>query len=92
MRFEGEMTAIAKMNLRSRVGNKIFLELKKQKITDFDGLFDLISTIDRKIYIQNNPIIVSAMSKTSQLSSTPTIQSIAKKAIVKKLIQDNVEH
>ncbi len=92
VRFEGEMTAIAKMNLRSRVGNKIFLELKKQKITDFDGLFDLISTIDRKIYIQNNPIIVSAMSKTSQLSSTPTIQSIAKKAIVKKLIQDNVEH
>lgn len=51
------------MNLRSRVGNKVFLELKKEKISDFDGLFDLVSTIDRAIYIQDNPILVTAFSK-----------------------------
>ena len=80
------------MNLRSRVGNKVFLELKKEKISDFDGLFDLISTIDRKIYIQDNPIVVTALSKQSQLDSVPTIQSVAKKAIVKKLLQNKIEH
>lgn len=92
VRFEGDKTAIAKMNLRSRVGNKVFLELKKEKISDFDGLFDLVSTIDRAIYIQDNPILVTAFSKWSQLDSVPTIQSIAKKAIVKKLLQDKVEN
>lgn len=92
VRFHGDMFAIAKMNLRSRVGNKVFLELKKEKISDFDGLFDLISTIDRTIYIQDNPILVNAFSKWSQLDSVPTIQRIAKKSIVKKLLQDKVEN
>lgn len=80
------MFAIAKMNLRSRVGNKLYFELKKNKISDFDGLFDLISTIDWKIYIQDNPIIVTAFSRQSKLDSIPTIQKIAKKSITKKLL------
>ena len=75
------------MNLRSRVGNKLYLELANTMTADFDQLFDLVSTIDRKTYIQDNPIIVTATSKHSKLSSIPTIQKIVKKSITKKILQ-----
>lgn len=88
VRFTGDLSAIAKVNLRSRVWNKLFLELGKKHISDFDGLFDLVSQIDWSMYIQNNPIVVTAASKKSKLTSTPTIQSICKKAIVKKLLKN----
>jgi len=86
VRFKGDLSAIAKINLRSRVWNKLFLELGQHITSDFDGLFDLVQSIDWHIYIQNNPIIVTAITKNSQLTSTPTIQSIAKKSIVKRLL------
>ena len=62
------------------------MELAQHIISDFNQLFDLVSTIDRKMYVQGNPIIVTAMSKQSLLTSTPTIQSIVKKSIVKKIL------
>jgi len=86
VRFQGELSAIAKMNLRSRVWNKLFLELAQHITSDFNQLFDLVSTIDRKMYVQGNPIIVTAITKQSLLTSTPTIQSIVKKSIVKKIL------
>jgi len=39
------------------------------------------------MYIQGNPIVVTAITKQSMLTSTPTIQSIVKKSIVKKILQ-----
>ncbi|MCX6825562.1 MAG: class I SAM-dependent RNA methyltransferase [candidate division SR1 bacterium] len=86
VRFQGELSAIAKMNLRSRVGNKIFIELEQHTASDFNQLFDLVQKIDWKLYVQGNPIIVNAITKQSLLTSTPTIQSITKKSIVKKLL------
>lgn len=38
------------------------------------------------MYVQGNPIIVTAISKQSLLASTPTIQSIVKKSIVKNIL------
>lgn len=86
VRFKGDFSAIAKINLRSRVWNKLFLELGQHITSDFNQLFDLVSTIDWKMYVKGNPINVSAITKTSKLSSTPTIQSIVKKAIVKNIL------
>ncbi|MEI6118171.1 MAG: THUMP domain-containing protein [bacterium] len=86
VRFKGDLSAIAKINLRSRVGNKLFLELAQHITSDFNQLFDLISTIDWKTYVQGNPINVTAITKQSMLSSTPTIQSIVKKSIVKNIL------
>lgn len=86
VRFQGDLSAVAKINLRSRVWNKLFLELEQHITSDFNQLFDLVSTIDWKMYVQGNPIIVTAASKKSKLTSTPTIQSITKKAIVKKIL------
>ncbi|HBB04735.1 TPA: hypothetical protein DCZ39_07770 [Patescibacteria group bacterium] len=74
------------MNLRSRVGNKLYLELKQYQTLDFDKLFDIVQTIDWKIYIQDNPIIVNAISKQSTLTSLPAIQKIVKKSITKKIL------
>lgn len=86
VRFQGELSAIAKINLRSRVWNKLFLQLEQHVTSDFNQLFDLVQKIDWKIYVQGNPIIVTAISKQSVLTSTPTIQSITKKSIVKKIL------
>lgn len=38
------------------------------------------------MYVQGNPINVAAITKQSLLTSTPTIQSITKKSIVKKIL------
>jgi len=86
VRFQGELSAIAKINLRSRVWNKVFLELGQHITSDFNQLFDLVQGIDWKMYVQGNPIIVNAITKQSMLTSTPTIQSIVKKSIVKKIL------
>lgn len=60
--------------------------LEEQKIVDFDGLFDLIWSIDWKQYISSGyGVRVLANSHESQLSSARTIQSIAHKSIVTQL-------
>jgi len=38
------------------------------------------------MYVQGNPIVVNAITKQSMLTSTPTIQSIVKKSIVKNIL------
>ncbi len=77
---------IAKLNLWSRVGNKVYIELaRKDNIDSFDKLFELLQSIDWKYFIvEENPIIVNATSISSQLESVPGIQKIWKKAIVDK--------
>ncbi len=52
VRFQGDLSAIAKINLWSRVGNKVFMELACNKVFDFDELFALMQSIDWKKYIQ----------------------------------------
>ena len=86
LRFAGDESAIAKINLRSRVWNKLYLELAQNQTADFDALFDLVSTVDWPVYIQNNPIVVNVITKLSALTSTPTIQRIVKKSITKKIL------
>ncbi len=78
---------IAKINLWSRVWNKLYIVLNSKKNVDnFDKLYDLVSAIDWKKYIQTNfPIVTKATSLKSLINSTPAIQKIAKKAIVDKL-------
>lgn len=70
----------------SRFANRVYLKLAEQKITDFDSLFDLISSIDWKKYISPRlTVVIDASSTRSALTSTPTIQSITEKALEKKL-------
>ncbi len=82
--FSWEDALLARINLWSRIGNKLYLILKESdNIHSFDNLYDLIVKIDWKKYIpQEAPIIVNAKSMKSDLSSEPAIQKISKKAIV----------
>lgn len=82
--FEWNIELMVKINLWSRVWNKVYIVLnEKENITDFDRLYDLVNQIDfKKIIEKNFPIIVKATSIKSTLSSTPAIQKIVKKSIV----------
>lgn len=85
--FEGEIELMAKINLWSRVGNKLYIVLNEAKnVNDFDKLYDLVYNVNWKKYINRYyPVIVKATSIKSTLSSTPAIQKITKKAIVDKM-------
>lgn len=77
--------AVAKINLWSRVANKVYIELANKEITDFDALFDTIFSVPWNSYVKNNPISLKVTSIKSELSSVPAIQKIAMKAIFTKL-------
>ncbi len=84
--IDAQRKDVYRVNLWSRIANKVFVVLGEQKVMDFDGLFDLVGAIDWKQYIGSGFCVrVLAHSRESQLSSTRTIQSIAHKAIVTKL-------
>lgn len=85
--FNWDEKAISRVNINSRVWNKLYLVLNEGKINNFDELFDLVYSVDWKKYINDfNPILIKATSIRHQISSTPAIQKIAKKAIVNKLL------
>lgn len=91
--FSWETALMARVNLWSRVWNKLYLLLEEAKdIKDFDSLFDLVWSIGwRKYFKKNYPIVVKATSIRSELFSTPTIQKIGKKAIVNSLNKNSWE-
>lgn len=85
--FEGDELTVAKVNLWSRVGNKVYILLSQKKsVTTFDHLYDEVAKIDWGKYWHKNPVIVHAKSMSSLLVSQPAIQKIVKKSIVDKLI------
>ena len=85
--FKGDSRVMIRVNLWSRVWNKVYQVLKEEKnIDNFDKLYDLVSKIDFKKFFQDNyPIIVKVKSISSKLDSTPAIQKITKKSIIDKL-------
>lgn len=74
--------------IKSRFANRIYLELATAKITDFDTLFELVKKISWKSILPAGiAIVTEATAVRSVLSYTPSIQSIAKKAIVETLTE-----
>jgi len=89
--FSGWIELMPRVNLWSRVGNKLYILLEEQeKVMDFDTMFDLVYSINWKKYFKKDfPIVVQSSSTRSELFSARTIQSLWKKAIVKKLVWEN---
>ncbi len=84
---EGDQDTIAQINLWSRVANRMGVVVIDQEITDYDTLFDTIRAVDRSQYIgSERGVTVHAHSRSSQLQSDRTTQSIAHKAIVQSLV------
>lgn len=90
--LQTDVEAIAVINMWSRVANKVYLVLAQHKITDFESYFQLISGIDRSSYVSPGQTIDTfADSYQSTLHHTPSLQSLAKKAIIRKLTQSDNE-
>lgn len=90
--FEWDEAAIARINLHSRVGNKLFLQLATGKVSTFDDLFQLVTSIDwHKYVLPQQPLLIDANTKRHPLTSVPSIQSIAKKAIINKLVGNETD-
>lgn len=89
--FSWDVNLIPRVNLWSRVGNKLYLLLaEKENVTDFDTMFDIIKNISWKKYFKKNyPIVVKTSSIRSDLFAARTIQILWKKAIVKSLVWEN---
>lgn len=89
--FSGWIELIPRINLWSRVWNKMYILLaEKENVVTFDELFDLVSTISWKNYFKKEfPIVVKSNSTRSELFAERTLQSLTKKAIVKSLVWDN---
>lgn len=86
--FSWDPELMVRVNLWSRVGNKLYLLLSETPdVTDFEYFFEIIKKIPFKKYFKkNNPIIVKSSSDRSELFSARTMQSLAKKAIVDSLV------
>ena len=91
--FEGDSRTMVRVNLWSRVWNKVYQVLEEGKnIDNFDKLYDLVAKIDFKKYFHHNyPIVVKVKSINSKLDSTPAIQKITKKSIINKLTDKSWE-
>lgn len=85
--FEGDIDAMIRANMWSRVANRIYIELEKIQVTSLEMFFSVVESIDWSPWIPvGTPIIVSASSSRSVISHTPTMQSLGKKAIIRSLM------
>ncbi len=83
---QADWPGIYKLNISLRTANRVYVQLAKTPVKNFDQLFDLVQTIDRSQYIApHHPIVVNTQSSNSALHSVRTIQSIAHKSILVKM-------
>lgn len=86
--FEGDQSALIRANLWLRCADRVQIKTAEFKATDFDQLFDAVNKIEWEKYIgRDDQFPVEATSVKSILHSAPAIQSIVKKAVVKRLEQ-----
>lgn len=87
---DGNMEDVYKINLHSRIANKVYMEVDYDTITNFDQLFDFVNEIDWEKYIATwHKISVTSHIFKSEIDSERSTQSIVNKAIIKKLVWDN---
>ncbi len=84
--FDGDIQTMMQANIWLRTAQRVYIEVEKTTLTSFDSLFACVEQIDWQKWIPwNTPINISATSIRSTLSHTPTLQSITKKAIIRRL-------
>ncbi len=86
--FEGEERDIVRTNLWLRCADRVQIKIGEFTAETFDELFDKIKLLEWEKYIgPDDTFPVDATSTKSALHSEPAIQSIVKKAIVRRLEQ-----
>ncbi len=92
--FKGNERDIAILNLWLRSGSRVLIKLAEFQALTFEELFRGVYDIDwQNIIPQEGRFTVNGRSARSQLSSVPACQSVAEKAIIKKLqTKYEIEH
>lgn len=86
--FEGTLHDVYKTNLYLRTAEHIYLQLAHQKLTDFDAFFAAVLAIPWETYFHPDGFIhLHAKTHQSVLMSERSFQSLAKKAILKRLTE-----
>jgi len=84
--YDSDIRGICQSNLWVRCADRIFLKVAEFKATTFESLFDQVNAIEWEAILGEDAIFpVNAKSVKSKLFSLSDIQSISKKAIVKRL-------
>ncbi|MBQ1928385.1 MAG: class I SAM-dependent RNA methyltransferase [Acutalibacteraceae bacterium] len=84
--FEGDMKTLCRVNLRSRVAERVLLVLGEFPARSFDELFENVKKLPLENYIgRTDAFPVKGWSLNSKLHSVPDIQKIIKKAMVSRL-------
>ncbi|GBG97137.1 THUMP domain-containing class I SAM-dependent RNA methyltransferase [Lactococcus termiticola] len=85
--FEGGLDSIAKANLWLRTADRVKIVVGEFKAKSFEELFDKVYALDWEEYIPFGSAFPVSKAKAikSTLHNEPSVQSITKKAIVKKL-------
>jgi putative N6-adenine-specific DNA methylase len=85
--FYGDIHAVCRANIFLRTAERVLLKAGQFKATTFEELFDKTKDIPWELYIPKNGKfwVAKAASVKSKLFSPSDIQSIMKKAMVKRL-------
>lgn len=84
--FTGNERDIVRANMWLRTADRVFIQVAEFKATSFESLFNRVNEIPWELYLPADAEFpVNAKSVKSQLFSLSDIQSISKKAIVKRL-------
>ena len=85
--FYGDINAVCRANIFLRTAERVLLKAGQFKATSFEELFDKTKDIPWELYIPKNGKfwVAKAASVKSKLFSPSDIQSIMKKAMVKRL-------
>jgi len=90
VKCSGEGILLYKLLIGSRFTNRVYLCLDEARAEDFDTLFSVCEGINWGNYLSGKERIVIEWATTkSKLTSIPTIQSIAQKAIFSTLVTPN---
>lgn len=84
--FEGDLSVMARANIRSRFAERILLLVSRFNAVSFEQLFRGVKAIDWSRYLNENasfPVTGSCLS--SQLMSVPDCQAIIKKAVAESM-------
>ena len=81
--FDATGEEIARCNIRLRAADRILLQCGEFPAPDFDALYEGVRALPWRELLASSPAVsVDARSVTSKLTAVPSVQSVAKKAIV----------
>jgi len=84
--FRGDEMSLARANMWSRCADRILIKMAEFTAVTFDQLFDAVYAVEWEKFIgPKDAFPVAGSSVRSVLHSEPAMQSIVKKAIVKRL-------